>query len=119
MNSNDAPMPGLGASGSVSGRVIVVTGAGRGIRRGIARHLGRRGATVVVAERRAHRLAEVSAELDALDVAHLGVECDVGSREAVFAMVDAAVERFGRVDGLVNNAQTLVASQPIEDVDEA
>jgi NAD(P)-dependent dehydrogenase (short-subunit alcohol dehydrogenase family) len=102
----------------VSGRVVIVTGAGRGIGRGIARHLGKNDATVVVAEHRKHRLDDVITELDSLGVRNLGVECDVGSRDAVFAMVDAAVRAFGRVDGIVNNAVSLVAAKPLEDVTE-
>ena len=103
----------------VAGRVVIVTGAGRGIGRGIARHLGTHGATVVVAEYRRRRLDDVIGELDTLAVPNLGVECDVSSRDAVFAMVAATVERFGRVDGIVNNAVSLVAAKPLEEVTEA
>ncbi len=103
----------------VVGKVIVVTGAGRGIGRGIARHLARNGATVVAAEYRRHRLDDVIAELDELGVANLGVECDVGDRDAVFAMVAETVGAFGRVDGIVNNAQTFVSAKPLDEVTEA
>jgi NAD(P)-dependent dehydrogenase (short-subunit alcohol dehydrogenase family) len=50
---------------------------------------------------------------------HLAVECDVGVRAQVDAVVAATVERFGRVDGIVNNAVSLVASKPLEEVTEA
>ena len=103
----------------IQGRVVIVTGAGRGIGRGIARHLAKNGATVAVAEYRKHRLDEVIAELDAMGVANLGVECDVGSRDSVFAMVAATVAAFGRVDGIVNNAQSFVSAKPLEEVTEA
>jgi NAD(P)-dependent dehydrogenase (short-subunit alcohol dehydrogenase family) len=103
----------------LAGRVVIVTGAGRGIGRGIARHLGSRGTTVVVAEHRAKRLDDVAAELAAAGVDHLGVTCDVGVREQVDAMVAATIARYGRVDGIVNNAVSLVASKPLEEVTEA
>jgi len=107
-----------GTAHGIDGRVVIVTGAGRGIGRGIARHLAKNGATIVVAEHRARRLDDAMAELDGLGVQSLGIECDVGSREAVFAMVEATMSRFGRVDGIVNNAVSLVAAKPIEDVTE-
>jgi NAD(P)-dependent dehydrogenase (short-subunit alcohol dehydrogenase family) len=103
----------------VQGRVIVVTGAGRGIGRGIAHHLGKNGASIAVAEYRKQRLEEVIAELDALGVPNLGIECDVGSRDDVFAMIEQTVDRFGRVDGIVNNAQSFVSAKPLEEVLEA
>ena len=103
----------------VAGRVVIVTGAGRGIGRGIAHHLGKNGATVVVAEHRAHRLEAIIGELDVLGVPNLGVECDVGVRDSVFAMVEATVSTFGRVDGIVNNAQSFVSAKPLEDIVES
>lgn len=99
-----------------SGRVVVVTGAGRGIGRGIAVHLAVLGATVVAADHRRHRLDEALTDLDATGRPHLGVVCDVGDRDSVFAMVHEAVERFGAVHGIVNNAVSLVASRPVEEV---
>ncbi len=102
----------------VQGKVVIVTGAGRGIGRGIARHLARLGATVVVAEHRRHRLDDVIAELDAMGAPNLGVECDVGVRASIDAMVEATVATFGRVDGIVNNAQSFVSAKPLEDVTE-
>jgi NAD(P)-dependent dehydrogenase (short-subunit alcohol dehydrogenase family) len=98
----------------VRDRVIIVTGAGQGIGRGIARHLGRNGARIVVAEWKAHRMQRTVDELTALGVDVLGVVCDVQQQASIDAMVAATVARFGRVDGLVNNAQTFRAQAPVE-----
>ena len=103
----------------VRDRIVIVTGAGRGIGRGIARHLAHHGAVVAVAEYRRERLDEAVAELDELGAPSLGLECDVGQRESVFAMVDGVIERFGRVDAIVNNAQSFRPVMPLEDVSES
>jgi len=98
----------------VKGRVVIVTGAGQGIGRGIAWHLGRHGARIVVAEWKAHRLQRTVEELEALGVEVLGSVCDVQRQASINAMVAAAIARFGRVDALVNNAQTFRAQAPVE-----
>jgi NAD(P)-dependent dehydrogenase (short-subunit alcohol dehydrogenase family) len=91
---------------SVEGRVVIVTGAGRGVGKGMAVHLGKGGARVVVAEWKPHLLAETCAELDALDVENLGVVCDIQEQSQIDGMVAQTLDRFGRVDALINNAQT-------------
>jgi NAD(P)-dependent dehydrogenase (short-subunit alcohol dehydrogenase family) len=100
----------------VSDKVIIVTGAGRGIGRGIALHLAKNGARVVAAEYRRNRLDDVLADLGGIGAEHLGVECDVGVKDSVFGMVAEVVDRFGRVDGIVNNAQTFRPVTPLEEV---
>jgi NAD(P)-dependent dehydrogenase (short-subunit alcohol dehydrogenase family) len=102
----------------VKGRVVVVTGAGQGIGRGIAVHLGRNGATVVVAEWKEHRAQRTVSELEELGVPALAAVCDISSRAQVDAMVAATVDRFGRVDALVNNAQTFRPQAPLATVGE-
>jgi NAD(P)-dependent dehydrogenase (short-subunit alcohol dehydrogenase family) len=99
----------------VNGRTVIVTGSGRGIGRGIAHHLGKGGANVVVAEWKAALMQETCDELDALGVPNLGVVCDI-SKEQIDAMVASTVERFGRVDGIVNNAQTFRPMSPMAEV---
>ena len=102
---------------TVADKVIIVTGAGRGVGKGMAVHLGRgwgegrrRGV-----EGRPAREAAV-AELEGLGVETLGVQCNIMERTEIDAMVAATVERFGRVDGLINNAQTFRALAPMADV---
>ena len=103
----------------VTGRVVIVTGASRGIGRGLARHLGRSGARLVVTGRKQARLDALSTELDGLDVEHLAVAVDVADREGMLELVARAVERFGRIDGLVANAQTFRSVTPLEQVTES
>jgi NAD(P)-dependent dehydrogenase (short-subunit alcohol dehydrogenase family) len=100
----------------VRDRVVVVTGAGQGIGRGIALHLGKHGAKIVVAEWKEHRAERTVDELRALGVAALGVVCDVQQRDSIEAMVARTMEHFGRVDGLVNNAQTFRPQAPVESI---
>ena len=107
---------------AIDGKVVVVTGSGRGVGLGIAKHLGRGGAKVVVAEWKPDLLAAAVGELEALGVDVLGVRTNIMERAEIDAMVTATVERFGRVDGIVNNAQTFrplapMATVSAEDVD--
>ncbi|MBV9042899.1 MAG: glucose 1-dehydrogenase [Acidimicrobiia bacterium] len=102
----------------VAGRVVIVTGAGQGIGRGMALHLGRNGASVVVAEWKEHRATRTVDELTELGVAALAAVCDISKKDDVDAMVAATVDHFGRVDGLINNAQTFRPQAPVATVGE-
>jgi citronellol/citronellal dehydrogenase len=84
-----------------AGKVALVTGGGTGIGRATAFELARTGAKVVVCGRRPEPLEAVQAELGE-DC--LAVPTDVREPEQVAALVDRALERFGRIDVLVNNA---------------
>ncbi len=101
---------------SVDGKVIVVTGSGRGVGLGIARHLGRGGAKIVVAEWNPERLSAAVSELAELGVDVLGLRTDIMVRDEIDAMVASSIEHFGRVDGLVNNAQTFRPMAPMATV---
>jgi 3-oxoacyl-[acyl-carrier protein] reductase len=87
----------------LSGRVALVTGASRGIGRAIARKLAAQGATVVAAARGDHA-AEVAAELNAAGLRAEAVSLDVTNEANVQALVHGVVERWERLDVLVNNA---------------
>jgi len=91
-------------SKALAGRVAVVTGGTRGIGLAIARSLAEDGASVVVSGRDAGRLAAAAAEIEATGAAALAVAADAARREDVERLVDAARDRFGRLDVLVNNA---------------
>ena len=85
-----------------SGKVVIVTGGAQGIGYAICEGLVARGASVVVADL---ANAEVAAsKLDASGARALGVKADVSVEADVAAMVAATLDRFGRVDALVNNA---------------
>ncbi|MGW5419985.1 glucose 1-dehydrogenase [Streptomyces sp. NPDC003943] len=86
------------------GRTFIVTGGGSGIGRAVALALTGAGARVAVAGRTPERLDETVALAAKAGGEALAVPTDVRDPEAVDALVAAAVERFGRVDGLVNNA---------------
>ena len=78
-------------------RVVIVTGGAQGIGRAIAQRLHAEGATVVIADLQGH---EAAAE----ELGGLGVRVDVSSESDTHAMAEAALARYGRIDGLVNNA---------------
>ncbi len=88
----------------LDGRVAVVTGGGQGIGRGIAIGLAEAGADVVVGARTETDLDEVVARIEETGQRGLAVRTDVLVDEDRQRLVDAAVERFGRLDVLVNNA---------------
>ncbi|WP_052744318.1 SDR family NAD(P)-dependent oxidoreductase [Streptomyces odonnellii] len=85
-------------------KVVLVTGASRGIGRAVALAFAREGARLVLAARSVERLAQVENEVRDLGAEVLSVPTDVTSHDAVAALVDAAVDRFGGIDVLVNNA---------------
>jgi NAD(P)-dependent dehydrogenase (short-subunit alcohol dehydrogenase family) len=86
------------------GTVAIVTGGGSGIGAAIARELGQTGADVVVASRKPERIAAAAKGLSKeLGRPVLGVPCDIRDRDAVDALMDATLERFGRIDILINN----------------
>jgi NAD(P)-dependent dehydrogenase (short-subunit alcohol dehydrogenase family) len=84
----------------LAGRVIIVTGASSGIGAATARLLHQAGAHPVLAARRADRLEALGKELDGT----LAVPTDVTDPDRWRTLVDATVDRHGRLDGLVNNA---------------
>ena len=90
--------------GCYDGRVALVTGGGSGMGRAMAQEFARLGASVVVAGRRPEPLEETVALIEAGGGRAAAQPTDVRDPEQVEAMVATAVERYGRVDCLVNNA---------------
>lgn len=85
-------------------KVAIVTGAGRGIGRGIALMLAREGAKVVVSDLNHEDCLSVVAELEKQGTQALAVQCDVSQKEAVDKLMAEATAKFGTLDILVNNA---------------
>ncbi|HEV7498786.1 MAG TPA: SDR family NAD(P)-dependent oxidoreductase [Vicinamibacteria bacterium] len=86
------------------GAVVAVTGASAGIGRACALAFARQGSRVAVAARRLDRLQSLVEEMRALGAEALAVQTDVGDADQVRRFVQATVDRFGRLDVLVNNA---------------
>src|SRR4051812_12518693 len=96
----------------LTGRVAVVTGGTRGIGRAIAEGFSAAGASVVVVSRKADACAQTQADLEAMGGAALGVPAHLGDLDALPVVVDKTVDRFGRLDIIVNNAANAL-TQPV------
>jgi NADP-dependent 3-hydroxy acid dehydrogenase YdfG len=92
----------MGTAG-IQGKVVVITGASSGIGESTARLLAARGARVVLGARRLNRIDAVAKD-SAADGKAIGLATSVTKRAQVEALIHGAVEGFGRVDVLINNA---------------
>jgi NAD(P)-dependent dehydrogenase (short-subunit alcohol dehydrogenase family) len=89
----------------LTGKVVIVTGSTKGIGRAMVEGLARAGASVVVSSRKQELCDQVAQEIAAAtDAEVVGLACHVGEWDAIPGFVDGVVSRFGRIDGLVNNA---------------
>jgi NAD(P)-dependent dehydrogenase (short-subunit alcohol dehydrogenase family) len=90
----------------LTGRVAIVTGGTRGIGRSVAEGFAAAGAKVVVASRKADACAETEARLVSMGAEAMGVPTHLGELDDLAPLVARTVERFGRLDIVVNNAAT-------------
>lgn len=98
---------------NIQDKVVVITGASSGLGEAAARLLSAQGATVVLGARRRDRIEALAAELTQRDGKALALTTDVTDHEQVKRLVDAAVEKYGRIDVMLNNAG-LMPHSPLE-----
>jgi NAD(P)-dependent dehydrogenase (short-subunit alcohol dehydrogenase family) len=101
----------------LEGKVIIVTGAGRGIGREIAAACVREGARVALVSRTESQLSETASSLQSGGATVRTYPLDVTDKQAVKAMVQDVEERIGPVDVLINNAGSFAAIGPVAEVD--
>jgi NAD(P)-dependent dehydrogenase (short-subunit alcohol dehydrogenase family) len=95
---------------NLTGRVGIVTGAARGIGRGIALELAREGMHIAAVDLLKEELEDLVKEIKSFQVRALALEIDVASAEATHRMVDETLKEFGQIDVLVNNAAIVVVT---------
>ncbi len=100
----------------LTGRVAVVTGAGRGIGEGIARAMSDAGAAVVLAARTTHEVEGVTASICERGGRAIAVPSDVTDTFALGSLTTAAVEEFGHLDIWVNNAGGAEVGKPLAEL---
>ena len=89
---------------NIEGKVVIITGASSGMGEAAAKHLSGLGATVVLGARRGDRIEKLAKEIQDKGGKALAFAMDVTQRYQVKKLVDSAVEQFGRVDVILNNA---------------
>ncbi len=99
--------------GRVEGKIAVITGSASGIGRATALLLAREGATVIVADIDESGVERTAELVTAAGGKSYAVRCDVGSESDVVNLMDSAVERFGRLDVLHNNAYWAPKDVPV------
>jgi NAD(P)-dependent dehydrogenase (short-subunit alcohol dehydrogenase family) len=104
--------------GKLADKVAIITGAGQGVGRGIARTFAAAGASIVITGRTEHKLRGVQGELEALGGKIALCAGDARKREDAERAVQIAIEQFGQIDILVNNAQSSNPGAALEDIDD-
>lgn len=100
---------------NITGKTIVITGASSGMGAAAARHLAEQGASVVLGARRIDRIQALVAEITDAGGKAIAVATDVTKRDDLQRLIDAAIDTYGRIDVLINNAGVMPLS-PLERV---
>lgn len=98
------------------GRTVIVTGAARGVGKGIASALAERGASVLIVDRDEEGLKATAEQLRATDLPVAALVADLREPDSASRIVAAATETFGTVHGLVNNAIATNEPKPFQDI---
>ena len=98
---------------NIAGKIVVITGASSGLGEATARHLSEQGAVVVLGARRIDRINALAKELAGSEGKAFAVQTDVTQCEQVKKLVETAVEKYGRIDVMINNAG-LMPHSPLE-----
>ena len=100
------------------GKIVIVTGASSGVGKEIALRFAQEGAIVIAAARRIENLRILESESEALHGQIVAYPCDVSVETEAEALVDFAVNTFGKIDILVNNAGTFDSVKPVGEADD-
>ncbi len=102
----------------LKGKVAIVTGSSKGIGKSIARGLAENGAEVVVSSRKQEAVDIVAEEFKDDGLKAVGIQCHIGDSEQRKSLIAKTIERYGRIDILVNNAAINPYYGPLEGSDE-
>jgi NAD(P)-dependent dehydrogenase (short-subunit alcohol dehydrogenase family) len=102
-----------------TGKVVLITGAAQGLGKLLAEELALRGAQLVLGDIKVEAMNDVVHEINGREGEAIGLACDVSTKSDCAAMVDAAVETFGRLDIAVNNAGIAGEMKHVTDFTEA
>src|SRR5262245_58182309 len=105
----------MGFEIDLDGKAGIVTGAARGIGKGMAAALGKAGMAVTITDILEDTLDKTSAEFDALGITHLALIADGCMDSDVDNAVQKTAEKFGRIDMVINCAQGSVTNVPLEE----
>ncbi|WP_445664648.1 SDR family oxidoreductase [Fodinibius sp. AD559] len=103
------------SNNNIEGKVVVITGASSGFGEVTARHLSEQGAAVALGARRTNRIESLAKEINNNGGKAIAATTDVTERDQVKNLVDQAVEEFGRLDVMINNAGVMPQT-PLENL---
>jgi len=115
---SDSGVPASARDFSVAGQVVLITGSGQGIGRELGRQFAAAGAVAVIADLNLAAAESVAEEIRGVGGTAMAVHVDVASQSSVRQMAAAVLERFGRIDALINNASIFatLAKRPFDQI---